>query len=81
MCNGHRVDRVVDCGLWNVGPLQYLCKVAEYWQELEHAVVYAEPSVPNMSGEYAGHARTGMFSVSKELCTDPCNMGPCIIML
>jgi len=26
----------------------------------------------DMSGEYAGHG---------ELCTDPCNIGPCIIML
>ncbi len=66
----HRVDQVVDCGLWNVGPLQWLCEVAGYWQEQEHAVVYANPEHPkkcsmdDMSGECAGHARTGMFSAS-----------------
>ncbi len=38
-------------------------------------------SMGDMSGEYAGHARTGMFFSFQELCTDPCNMGPCIIML
>ncbi len=63
-----------------------LCEVAGYWQELEHTVVYADPGIPNMLngwrvGEYAGHARTGMFFSFQELCTDPCNMGPCIIML
>ncbi len=38
-------------------------------------------SMGDMSGEYAGHARTGMFFSFQELYTDPCNMGPCIIML
>ncbi len=72
-CNtspSHRVDQVVDCGLWNVGPtpLQWLCEVAGYWQELEHAVIYADPEHPKHAQwvtcpvEYAGHARTGMFS-------------------
>ncbi len=50
--------------------------------ELEHAVVYANPEHPK-------HAQWGVcwpfknwdaFSF-KELCTDPCNMGSCIIML
>ncbi len=27
-------------------PLQWLCEVAGYWQELEHAVVYADPEHP-----------------------------------
>ncbi len=27
-------------------PLQWLCKVSGYWQELEHAVVYADPEHP-----------------------------------
>ncbi len=48
-CNtspSHRVDQVVDCGLWNVGPLQRLWEVARYWQELEHTVVYANPEHP-----------------------------------
>ncbi len=50
-CNtspSHRVDQVVD--LWPVEcwstPLQWLCEVAGYWQELEHAVVYADPEHP-----------------------------------
>ncbi len=43
----YRVDQVVDCGLCNVGPLLFNgCEVAGYWQELEHAVVYADPEHP-----------------------------------
>ena len=37
-------------------------------------------STGDMSGEYAGHEITDIFSF-QELCTDRCNMGPCIIML
>ncbi len=32
-------------GCWST-PLQWLCEVAGYWQELEHAVVYADPEHP-----------------------------------
>ncbi len=32
-------------------------------------------SMGDMSGEYAGHARTGMFSAFQELCTDRCKHG------
>ncbi len=50
-CNtspSYRVDQVVDCGLWNVGPLLLngLFEVVGYWQELEHAVVFADPEHP-----------------------------------
>ncbi len=50
-CNtspSHRVDLVVDCGLWDVGPLLFngCVEFAGYWQELEHAVVYADPEHP-----------------------------------
>ena len=38
-------------------------------------------SMDDMSGEYAGHGRTGTFFSYQELCTDPCDMGPCIIVL
>ncbi len=38
-------------------------------------------SMGDMFGEYAGHARTGMFSAFRNCVEDPCNMGPCIIML
>ncbi len=68
-------------------PLQWLCEVAGYWQELEHAVVYADP-------EHRKHAQWVTCPVSmlanalnwdvfsfQELCTDLYNMGPCIIML
>ncbi len=73
----------VEC--WS-SPLQWLCEVAGYWQELEHAVVYGDPEHPK-------HAQWVTYPVSmlamqelgcsrfQELCTDPCNMGPCIIML
>ncbi len=37
----HRVDQVVDCGLWDVGPLLFKVR-----QELEHTVVYADPEHP-----------------------------------
>ncbi len=50
-CNtspSHRVDQVVDCDLWECWstPLQWLCEVAGYRQELEHTVVYADPEYP-----------------------------------
>ena len=50
-CNtppSHRVDQVVDCSLWNVGPLLFngCAKFAGYWQELEHAGVYTNPEHP-----------------------------------
>ncbi len=50
-CNtspSYRVDQVVDCGLWNVGQLLLngLFEAAGYWQELEHAVVFADPEHP-----------------------------------
>ncbi len=38
-------------------------------------------SMGDISGEYAGHARSGIFFSFQESCTDPCNMGPCVIML
>ncbi len=38
-------------------------------------------SMGDMSGEYAGHAKNWDVFSFQELCTDPCNMGPCIIML
>ena len=39
-------------------------------------------SMGDISGENAGHGRTGTFLASgKELCTDPCDIGVCIIML
>ncbi len=62
----------VEC--WST-PLQWLCEVAGYWQELEHAVVHADPEHPK-------HAQWVTCLVSmlamqelvfrfQELCTDP----------
>ena len=34
----------------------------------------------DMCGEYTGHGQTDIFNF-QEMCTDPCDMGPCIIML
>ncbi len=67
-------------------PLQWLCEVTGYWQELEHAVVYADPEHPKHAQwvtclvSMLAMQELGCFQL-QELCTDPCNMGPCIIML
>ncbi len=37
-------------------------------------------SMSDMSGENAGHFKNWDVFSFQELCTDPCNMGPCIIM-
>ncbi len=90
-CNtspSHRVDQVVDCGLWNVGPLLFngcvkLLDIGRNWNTLSYTLIQ---SIPNMLNGW--HVRWvcwpcknwDVFSF-QELCTDPCNMGPCIIML
>ena len=57
---------------------------SSYWQDLEHAVVYADPEHPKHAQwvtcpvSMLAMQELGCFQV---LCTDPCNMGPCIIML
>ncbi len=84
----HRVDQVVDCGLWNVGPLFFngcakLLDIGRNWNTLSYTPIQ---SIPNMLNGW--HVRRvcwpcknwDVFSF-QELCTDPCNMGPCIIML
>ncbi len=47
---GSENQSVSGCWLWPVEcwstPLQWLCEVAGYWQELEHAVVHADPEHP-----------------------------------
>ncbi len=90
-CNtspSHRVDQVVDCGLWNVGPLLFngcakLLDIGRNWNTLSYTPIQC---IPNMLNGW--HVRWvcwpcknwDVFSF-QELCTDPCNMGPCIIML
>ncbi len=84
----HRVDQVVDCGLWNVGPLLFngcakLLDIGRNWNTMSYTPIQ---SIPNMLNGW--HVRWvcwpcknwDVFSF-QELFTDPCNMGPCIIML
>ncbi len=52
-CNtspSHRVDQVVDCGLWNVGPLIFdgcakLLDIGRNWNTLSYTPIQ---SIPNM---------------------------------
>ena len=39
----HRVDKAMECC---PTPLQWLCEVAGYWQELEHTVIHVDPEHP-----------------------------------
>ncbi len=74
-CNtspSHIVDQVVDCSLWNVGPLLFNCgaklpDIGRNWNTLLYTPIQSIQtcSIGDMSGEYAGHARTGMFSASR----------------
>ncbi len=46
----HRVDQVVDCGLWNVGPLLFngrakLLDIGRNWNKLSYTPIQ---SIPNM---------------------------------
>ncbi len=46
----HRVDQVVDCGLWNVGPLLFngcakLLDIVRNWNTLSYTPIQ---SIPNM---------------------------------
>ena len=63
----HRVNQAVDFGLWNV--VSSLSNACANWRALEHTVVHVDPSrtcsMGDMSGEYAGHGRTGTFSASR----------------
>ena len=59
----HRVDQAVDCSLWNVVPL-----FLNGWVKMvDIGRTRASQTCPmgNMSGEYAGHGRTGTFSASR----------------
>ncbi len=82
-----RVDQVVDCFLWNVGPLLFngcakLLDIGRNWNTLYTPI----QSIPNMLNGW--HVRWvcwpcknwDVFSF-QELRTDPCSMGPCSIML
>ncbi len=84
----HRVDQVVDCGLWNVGPLLFngcakLLDIGRNWNMLSYTPIQ---SILNMfNGWHIWWVcwpckNWDVFSF-QELCTDPYNMGPCIIIL
>ncbi len=67
-----RVDQVIDCGLWNVGPLLFngcvkLLDIGWNWNTsyIRRSRASQTCSMGDMSGEYAGHARTGMISASR----------------
>ncbi len=74
-CNtspSNRVDQVVDCALWKVGPL-LLMAVQSCWIlagtgtccRIHRSRASQTCSMGDISGEYAGHARTGMSSASR----------------
>ncbi len=83
-CNtspSHRVDRVVDCGLWNVGPLHFngcvkLLNIGRNWNTLSYMPIQ---SIPNMLNGWQvwwvcwPFKNWDVFSF-QELCTDTCNM-------
>ncbi len=90
-CNtspSHRVDQVVGCGLWNIGPLLFsgcakLLDIGRNWNMPSYTSIQ---SIPNMlNGWYVRWVcwpckKLDVFSF-QELCTHPCNMWPCIFML
>ncbi len=68
----HRVHQVVDCGLWNVGPHLFngcakLLYIDRNWNTLSYTPIQSITicSKGDMFGEYVGHAKTGMFSASR----------------
>ncbi len=76
-CNtspSHRVDQVVDCGLWNVGPLLFneCAKLPDIGRNMLNVWHVRWVCWPCNNWD--------VFRF-QEFCTDPCNMGPCIIMV
>ncbi len=84
-CPSHRVYQVVDCGMlvhsssmalqscWILAGTGTRCRILRSRASQTCSMV-------EMSGEYAMQELVPVFSF-QELCTDPCNMGLCIIML
>ena len=78
------------CLLWPVEycrtSLQWLCEVAGYRRELEQSVIHVDPEHPKRAQRVTclvsmqAMKNWDIFSF-QELCTDPCSMWPCIIML
>ncbi len=89
-CNtspSHRVDRVVDCGLYNVGPLLFngwakLLDIGRNWNTLSYMPIQGIPNIPNrwhVQRVCWPSKNWDAFSF-QELCTDPGNI-LCIFML
>ncbi len=73
-CNtspSHRVDQVVDCGLWNVVPLLF-----RKWNTQLYTPIQSIPNMLNGTCPVSMLAmqELGCFSF-QELCTDPCTWG------
>ncbi len=88
-CNtspSHRVDQIVDCGLWDIGTHLFngcvkVLDIGRNWNTLSYTPIQ---SIPNMlNGWHVRWVRWQYknWDVFQELCIDPCSMGPCIIML
>ena len=79
----------LDCGLWNVVPLLFngcakFLDISINWKTLSYTSIQ---SIPNMF-QWATYfvsmqamEELGHFQLPGFVFTDPCNMGPCIIML
>ncbi len=88
-CNtspSHRVDQVVDCGLWNVGPLLFnscakLLDIGRNWNTLLYTPIQSFPNMLNRWHDWwvCWLCKNWDVFSFQVLCTDPCNMGPCII--
>ncbi len=66
-CNtSHRVDQVVDCGLWNVGPLLFngcakLLDIGRNWNTLSYMPIH---NIPNMlNGSMLSMQELGCFQL------------------
>ncbi len=83
-----RVNLVVDCGLWNVGPLLFngCAKLMDIGRNRNPLSYMPIQSIPNMLNGWQvlwvcwPCKNWDVFSF-QELCTDPCNMGPYIIIM
>ncbi len=71
----HRVDQVVDCSLWNVGPLLYngcakLLDIGRNWNMLSYTPIQSSPNVTGWTGKRSTHG-TDTF-VCKGVLSDCC---------
>jgi hypothetical protein len=84
----HTVDQAVDCVLWNVVPLLFngcakLLDIGGNWNTHLYTSIQSIPNMLNrwhVSWVCRPWKNSDIFSF-QELCTDPWDMGPCIIML